>query len=187
MPGFDTDGLQFFDLTQPYGHGIPQWPGGAAAARGLAVNIVQFHAPDAVLVQCVEGIMHRGTHMDAPIHVVEDAPTITGYELWRFFGTGVAVSIPKSKWEVVTPDDLEKARPRIEPNDIVMINTGSHRLYGDNDDYFAYSPGLYKEAAEWLGGEKGKMVGIDGQGLDHGLGAYMAPGGVGTDRAHLDR
>ena len=51
---------------------------------------------------------------------------------------GVAVSIPKGKWGVVTPDDLEKATPKIEPNDIVMINTGAHRLYGDNDDYFAY-------------------------------------------------
>ena len=186
MPGFDTDGLQFFDLTQRYGHGIPQWPGGAAASRGLAVNTVQFHAKDGVLVQFVEGIMHRGTHMDAPIHVMEDTPTITGYELWRFFGTGVAVSIPKGKWGVVTPDDLEKAHPKIEPNDIVMINTGAHRLYGDNDDYYAYSPGLYKEAAEWLVAKKVKMVGIDVQALDHGLGTYMAAHGMGPTMPHLN-
>ena len=31
-----------------------------------------------------------------------------------------------------------------------MINTGSHKKLGDNDDYYAYSPGLYKEAAEWI-------------------------------------
>jgi len=86
MPGFDTDNLQFFDLTQRYGHGIPQWPGGAAASRGLNINTLQFHTRDGALVHLVEGIMHRGTHMDAPIHVLEDTPTITGYELWRFFG-----------------------------------------------------------------------------------------------------
>jgi len=40
-----------------------------------------------------------------------------------------------------------------------MINTGSHRQYGDNPDYFAYSPGLYKEAAEWLVGRGVKLVG----------------------------
>jgi hypothetical protein len=33
---------------------FPQWPGGAAAARGLAVNTLQFHARDGVLVQYVE-------------------------------------------------------------------------------------------------------------------------------------
>jgi kynurenine formamidase len=30
---------------------------------------LQFHARGGVLVQYVEGMMHRGTHMDAPIHV----------------------------------------------------------------------------------------------------------------------
>src|SRR5712691_1267759 len=55
--------------------------------------------------------------------------------------SAVAVSIPKGKWGVVTPQDLENAEPKIRKNDIVMINTGSHRKYGDNPDYFAYSPG----------------------------------------------
>jgi kynurenine formamidase len=32
----------------------------------------------------------------------------------------VAVSIPKRRWEVITAEDLENARPRIEPGDIVM-------------------------------------------------------------------
>src|SRR5215813_2461641 len=185
MPGFDTDGLKFFDLTQPYGHGIPQWPGGAAAARGLAVNTVQFHARDGVLVQYVEGIMHRGTHMDAPIHVMEDTPTITGYPLWRFFGTGVAVSIPKGKWEVITPDDLENATPKIQPHDIVMINTGSHRNWGDNDDYFAHGTGLYKEAAEWLVEKRVKLVGVDVQALDHPLGTKIVDHGPGPSHPYL--
>ena len=63
--------------------------------------------------------------MDAPLHVTENTPSLTGYPLWRFFGTGVAVSIPKGKWGVITPDDLEKATPKIRKNDIVMINTGT--------------------------------------------------------------
>ncbi|HEX8826912.1 MAG TPA: cyclase family protein, partial [Xanthobacteraceae bacterium] len=100
---------------------------------------------------------HNGTHMDAPIHVLENTPFITEYETWRFFGTGVVVSIPKGKWGVVTPEDLEKARPKIQPGDIVMINTGSHHNWGDNPDYFAYSPGLYKAAAEWLVARKVKL------------------------------
>ena len=51
------------------------------------------------------------------------------------------MSIPKGKWGVITPKDLERARPKIQKSDIVMINTGSHSNYGDNPDYFAYSPG----------------------------------------------
>ena len=133
-----------------------------------------------------EGIMHRGTHMDAPIHVLENTPFITEYETWRFFGTGVAVSIPKGKWGVITPEDLEKARPKIQPGDIVMINTGSHHNWGDNPDYFAYSPGLYKAAAEWLVAKKVKLVGVDVQALDHPLGTFLGPHGPGPAQPHLD-
>ena len=175
-------GLQFFDLSHRWGHGMPQWPSRA----NLNVRVVEFHAKDGLLVQQFEGIMHRGTHMDAPIHVAENTPTLTGYPLWRFFGTGVAVSIPKGKWGVVTPKDLERAEPKIQKNDIVMINTGSHLNYGDNPDYFAYSPGLYKEAAEWLVERGVKLVGIDVQALDHPLGTFLGPHGPGPAQPHLD-
>ncbi|MGA8495194.1 MAG: cyclase family protein [Xanthobacteraceae bacterium] len=177
-----TDSLQFFDLSHPWGHGMPQWPSRA----NLNVRVVEFHAKDGLLVQQFEGIMHRGTHMDAPIHVAENTPTLTGYPLWRFFGTGVVVSIPKGKWGVVTPKDLQRAEPKIQKNDIVMINTGSHKNYGDNPDYFAYSPGLYKEAAEWLVERGVKLVGIDVQALDHPLGTFLGPHGPGPAQPHLD-
>jgi kynurenine formamidase len=123
--------------------------------------------------------------MDAPIHVSADLPYITDYEPWRFFGTGVAVSIPKGKWGLVTAEDLENARPRIEPGDIVMINTGSHHNWGDNDDYFAYSPGLYREGAEWLVDRGVKLVGIDVQALDHPLGTKLVAHGTGPSLPHL--
>jgi kynurenine formamidase len=177
-----ANNLQFFDLSHPWGHGMPQWPSRA----NLNVRVVEFHAKDGLLVQQFEGIMHRGTHMDAPIHVAENQPTLTGYPLWRFFGTGVVVSIPKGKWGVVTPKDLEGAEPKIQKNDIVMINTGSHKNYGDNPDYFAYSPGLYKEAAEWLVQRGVKLVGIDVQALDHPLGTFLGPHGPGPAQPHLD-
>jgi kynurenine formamidase len=175
-------GVQLYNLSHDWGHGMPQWPSRA----NLNVRVVEFHAKDGLLVQQFEGIMHRGTHMDAPIHVQENTPTLTGYPVWRFFGTGVTVSIPKGKWGVVTPQDLERATPKIEKNDIVMINTGSHKNYGDNPDYFAYSPGLYKEAAEWLVERGVKLVGIDVQALDHPLGTFLGPHGPGPAQPHLD-
>ena len=177
-----TTDLQFYNLSHRWGHGMPQWPSRAL----LNVRVLEFHARDGLFVQQFEGIMHRGTHMDAPLHVQENMPSITGYPLWRFFGTGVAVSIPKGKWGVVTAKDLENADPKIRNNDIVMINTGSHHKWGDNPDYFAYSPGLYKEAAEWLVKRQVKLVGIDVQALDHPLGTFLGPHGPGPAQPHLN-
>jgi kynurenine formamidase len=177
-----TAGLQFYNLSHRWGFGMPQWP----SAPLLNLRIKEMHSRHGSLVHEYEGIMHRGTHMDAAIHVHENTGTITDYELWRFFGTGVAVSVPKGKWGVVTPKDLEKATPKIRKNDIVMINTGSHHNWGDNPEYFAYSPGLYKEAAEWLVEKGVKLVGIDVQALDHPLGTVLASHGPGPIQPFLN-
>ncbi|HEY4277814.1 MAG TPA: cyclase family protein [Conexibacter sp.] len=173
--------LELYDLTQPWGHGMPEWP----SAPAIRVNPLMYHAKDGVAVAEMDATMHRGTHMDAPMHVMEEMPSIADYELWRFFGTGVAVSIPKQRWEVITAEDLERATPRIEPHDIVMINTGSHHLIGDNDDYYAYSPGLYDEAAQWLVERQVKLVGVDVQALDHPLGTKLVAHGPGPSHPHL--
>src|SRR5271169_6607947 len=113
-------GLKFYNLSVRWGHGMPEWP----SSPGINVHTLQYHAKDGVYVTEFEGIMHRGTHMDTPLHVTANTPGFEGYPLWRFFGTGVAVSIPKGPWGVVTAEDLERATPAIRPNDIVMINTG---------------------------------------------------------------
>ena len=174
-------GLEFYDLTQPWGHGMPEWP----SSLGIRVNPVLYHALDGQSVAEFDAIMHRGTHMDAPIHVTENWPAITGFELWRFFGTGVAVSIPKKKWEVITAADLENATPSIRPHDIVMINTGTHHLFGDNDDYYAYSPGIYDDAARWLVERQVKLVGLDVNALDHPLGTKLVAHGPGPSHPYL--
>jgi len=44
------------------------------------------------------------------------------------------VDIPKKKWEVITPEDLENARPKIEKGDIVIIHSGWHEKYSDSDE-----------------------------------------------------
>ena len=160
---------------------MPQWP----SSPGVNAYVKKFHAKDGVYEMEFEGIMHRGTHMDAPLHVTENTPSLTGYPLWRFFGTGVAVSIPKGKWGVITAEELENAEPRICENDIVMINTGMHHKMADTDEYYAYSPGLYKEAAVWLVERKIKMMGIDVQALDHPLGTKLVDHGPGPSHPHL--
>lgn len=92
--------------------------------------------------------MHSTTHIDAPAHVVEGTPFMDEMPLDGFFGTGVVVSIPKQKWEVITAEDLENARPKIREGDIVIVNTGWHHKVGDSSDYYHYSSGTYKEAGE---------------------------------------
>src|ERR1039457_5042666 len=105
---------QIYSLRHTFTKFIPEWP----STPSVNCSVLKFHAKDGVYELQWQGIMHRCTHMDAPLHVTDNTPTIADYPLWRLFGTGVAVSIPKGKWGVITPDDLENATPKIQEGDI---------------------------------------------------------------------
>jgi kynurenine formamidase len=171
----DNSGLQFFSLSHPWGDKVPLWP----YFPEVVIERFHYHAKSGVLSQQITTFMHCTTHTDAPAHVIEGAPYMDEVPLSSYFGTGVVVSIPKDRWEVITPEDLENARPQIREGDIVIVNTGWHRYYGDSRKYFVESPGTYKEAGEWLRDRGVKGFGIDCQALDHPLGTAIGPHGPG--------
>ena len=96
--------IRIFDLTHTFEPFMPQWPSGC----NLKEEVIRYHADANMYDIQWEGIMHRGTHMDAPLHVTECTPDITSYPLWRFFGSGVCLDIPKGKWGKIEPEDLMK-------------------------------------------------------------------------------
>src|SRR3984885_13904026 len=139
-------GLQFYDLSHPWGLGQPCWP----YFEDVKIERLHGMSKSGVLTQKITTVMHSGTHIDAPAHVVQGTAFMDEVPLPYFFGTGVVVSIPKKKWEVITAKDLENAQPKIRRGDIVIVNTGWHKYYGDNSHYYGYSPGFYREAGEWF-------------------------------------
>ena len=100
-------GLQFYDLSHPWGLGQPCWP----YFEDVKIERLHSMAKSGVLTQRITTVMHSGTHVDAPGHVVEGTPFMDEVPLPHFFGTGVVVSIPKDEWGVITAADLEKATP----------------------------------------------------------------------------
>lgn len=170
--------LRLYDLSHPFGDKVPLWPYFA----DVKIERMHYHAKSGVLSQVITTTMHCTTHADSPAHVIEGAPFTADIPLESYFGTGVVVSIPKGKWEKIMPEDLEKARPKIEKGDIVIINSGWHKYWGDSVTYFCYSPGLYKEAGDWFVEKGVKAVGVDQQALDHPLATAIAPHGPGPLR-----
>ena len=161
--------VEIFDLSHPWGLGVPLWP----YFEDITVTRLHYHPKSRVLTQWIHHPMHISTHADSPIHVEEGYPYTDELPIEMYCGKGVVVSIPKKKWEKIMPEDLEKTDPPIEEGDIVIINSGWHRYWGDNIKYFCYSPGLYKEAGEWFVKKKVKGVGVDQQALDHPLGTRL--------------
>jgi kynurenine formamidase len=100
--------------------------------------------------------------MDAPSHVLQGGTNIDQLPLSSCYGTGVIVDMRhKGKWDIITAEDLENAKPAIKEGDFVVVNTGWHKYWRwDNYAYYNHFPGLGPEAAEWL--IKKKIKGLAG-------------------------
>ncbi|MBN2419211.1 MAG: cyclase family protein [Deltaproteobacteria bacterium] len=164
-------GLQFLDLTHPWGHGVPSYPGQDDVKMFRSVK----HAQHGVLAWKINTVMHTGTHMNAPIHMIQKGADLEAIPEERFFGNGVVLGIPKGKYEVITAKDIEAAKPGVKKGDIVVIVTGWHHKYSDSIEYFGESPGLSKDAAEWLVNNECKMVAVDTQQIDCPLATSLGP------------
>ena len=122
--------------------------------------------------------MHNSTHADSPSHVIPESPFTHELPIQNYFGEAVCLDIPKGKWELITVEEIEEAAKKvpggIKEGDWVLLNTGTHRRWGENDDYFAYSPGLSIEGAKWFVDHHVRGVGFDMQAIDHILYNYAA-------------
>jgi kynurenine formamidase len=164
-------GLQLVELSHEWGHGVPSYPGQADVKMFRGVK----HAQHGVLAWKINTVMHTGTHMNAPLHMVQKAADLAQVPVERLFGNGVVLSIPKKGYAVITAEDLDGATPAVQKGDIVVIVTGWHHKYSDGLEYFGASPGLSKDAAEWLVQKDCKLVAVDTAQVDHPLATSLGP------------
>ena len=175
-------GLEFYNLSHRFGYQSPNWP----YFEDVKIERIHYMAKSGVLSQRITTSMHNTTHIDAPAHVVQGTPFIDQVPLPHFFGSGIVISLPKQKWEPITYDDLEKAAGKhVRPRDVVIVNTGWHKKYEDNEDYFCYSPGFVPSAGKWFVEKQVKVVGHDTQANDHPLATAIGPQRNGPLHPHL--
>lgn len=166
-----VSGLKFYELSHRWGYNAPTFPG----YEDVKIERITYHSKHGVMTQKIIAIMHVSTHVNAPIHLIPGGKGVGELGMDHFFGSGVVLGIPKKKWELITPADLEKATPAIEAQDVVIINTQWHHRYSDSQEYFGHAPGLSKAAAEWLVAKKVKLVGVDSATVDHPLATSLGP------------
>lgn len=113
---------------------------------------------------------HSATHVDAPWHYYPTsggapARTIDQIPLDWFYGDGVVLDLrAKERGGVITPLDLQDALEAIgytlKPRDIVLIQTGSDKLWG-SPEYPLAGAGMSGEAVRWLVAQGVRVMGSD--------------------------
>ncbi len=164
-------GLVYHELSHEWGHGAPSMPGFDDAVMYRAVK----HAQHGVMAHRLKTVLHTGTHVNAPIHLVQKAGGIGELPMERLFGNGIILSVPKASWDLLSVPDLETHSDRISPGALVIIVTGWHHKYADGLEYFGDAPGLSVEAAQWLVERDVGLVGMDTPQIDHPLATSLGP------------
>lgn len=102
---------------------------------------------------------HVGTHIDAPMHMLEDGISLDQIPIDHFIGRGRYVQVDGDSFEAIKATDIQEG-------DIVLFRTGMSDKYSD-PVYFENYPAMSEEIAEFLVKTKVKMVGVDACSVDN--------------------
>jgi arylformamidase len=103
--------------------------------------------------------LHTATHIDAPLHAIENGETTEKYDLNQFFGSCLVLDLMTID-EKITAKDLEKYT--IKEDTFIILKTKNSLDEAFNYE-FIY---LEESGAKFLAEAKVKGVGIDGLGIE---------------------
>lgn len=147
--------MQVVDLSVSINEQTPIYPGDPdtkiAAAGKLAKDGYNDHY--------VSMGTHVGTHIDAPLHMIEDGASLDTILVEKFVGRGRLVEVKDNSFDSVKQAD-------IQADDIVLFHTGMSDNYHDQA-YFEEYPAMSEQVAKYLVDSKVKMVGVDACSVDN--------------------
>ena len=182
----DLDAGRWIDLTHPFNADSIYWPTADPFEKS---TVFEGHTEGGFYYSAYNfsAAEHGGTHLDAPALFAEGRQTSEAVPLDRLIGPAVVIDVGDAAGDDrdyrITAADVEgweSVHGRIEPDSIVLFDTGSGRLYSDRVAYLGtdqtgpdavaelHFPGIHPEAAALLVERGVASVGIDTPSIDYG-------------------
>lgn len=144
--------MKYIDLSHELKDKMPVYPGDCPVELFAEKNLMV----DGYSAFYLSTGLHAGTHIDCPMHLLEDYRTISEYPLERFVGRGYLLDARGMK----QIDYCDVYDEEIKNGDIVLVLTNSDKDYG-KDDYYNNHPVITERLAEFFVAKGIKMLGID--------------------------
>ena len=100
--------------------------------------------------------LHTGTHIDMPMHLIDDKRTAADFPAERFIGKGTLLNVCGEAVITMKP----KYEKIVSKGSIVLLYTGFDKFYFD-EKYFSEYPAVSDELASFLISKKIKILGMD--------------------------
>jgi kynurenine formamidase len=144
--------MRYIDLTHMFDESMPVYPGDPPATLKQVASIDKEGFSDHLLSTG----MHVGTHMDAPLHMIEGGKRISDIAPEKFFGRGYLVD---ARGASVIDRNLVDVNA-VREGDVVLLFTGFSSKFGQLEYYETY-PTITEEFAELMVQKKVRIVGMD--------------------------
>ena len=145
--------------------------GPPAAGSPPVVLETAFRGPGHWQSSRIAALLHTGSHVDAPLHVVAGGRSIDAVTLEEVIGTAVVLDLHEvGEREPIDATRLAAASDRLsahgdgEPmaGEIVAVRTDwTDRWWGTFPDYYTRSPFLTEDGARWLADRGPSAVVVD--------------------------
>ena len=142
--------MHVIDLSVPINEQTPVYPGDPKTK----IEPAGVFAKDGYNDHLVTLGTHVGTHVDAPLHMLEKGKSLDQIPVEYFIGPGKYIKVDGAF-------DLEQVKAaNLQAGDIVLFHTGMSDVFYEESYYTDY-PTMSEEIASYLVQQKVKMVGLD--------------------------
>lgn len=149
---------RIIDVSRQISPAMPVWPGD----DGIEIHrLASIEGGDSCNLSSIAMGLHAGTHVDAPLHFIDNAASIEALDLFRFIGYAKVFELDVSG--VITGDSIKGLE--INEGDIVLFKTANSLIpaKGEFQKEFIY---LDSSAAQVLVDRKVGAVGVDYLSID---------------------
>jgi len=146
--------MKFYDLSHKLNNQSPVYPGNRQPefiqaaeieTHGYRETHFRFHS-------------HLGTHIDAPAHMIANAPTLDQHSIDHLCGKALVIKTPNAK--NIDIDILAGLEFEISKSDFILFNTGWSKFWG-SPSYFGKFPVPTPKALDFLMQFNMKGIGFD--------------------------
>jgi len=153
--------MKIIDLSQPLFDGAPNCP----AHTPVKITLSTSHAwsgADGWHLEHLSFTSHTGSHVDAPLHKLQNGKAIDGFPLEQWTGPARIVDFRGiAAKTLITRAMLEKKLPAKIANEWILLATGFGDKRAKTQEWLHDAPGLAPDAARWLASREARGVGID--------------------------
>lgn len=153
--------MKVYDLSMAIENGMPTYPGDPA----VSLRRMLEHREAGYNIMALALGTHSGTHVDVPLHHLEEGPGADQFPLERFLGPAVFLHLDKVGSGLIEVADLQDAGMEIRAGEIVVVGTGWENHRG-GADYFQGFPYFASEVADFFIQKRVKAVGCDMPSVD---------------------